>query len=447
MNGELLSVIENLEREKGISREILIETVEAALVSAARKVIHDKEKEIKVQLDPKTGKFVIISEGKEIESSEFGRIAAQTAKQVIIQKIREAERDIIFNEFQTKQGSIVTGTIYRIEKGLFIVDLGKTEGIIPKREQSPRDSYRQGDRIRAYILEVAKTPKGPQILLSRSHPGLVKKLFELEVLEVHEGIVEIRAVSREAGDRSKISVWSKDDKVDCVGACVGIRGSRVKNVVKELQGEKIDIVRYSDNIIEYVTAALNPAQVSSVKILDEKEKKVEVVVDDDQLSLAIGKNGQNVRLAARLTGWNIDIRSKKEKVMEKFASAKDDLSVSDLAGVGDKTVTALTQAGFDSIDKVAKASISDLTAIKGIGEKKAEKILAEAKKRMSEAGRKLEEAQIAAKFLLKEEPQTPSPLKSSPVSEPAAPPVLEEKNNEENPPSDSKKLTEEKDES
>src|SRR3990167_4119386 len=318
MSTELLTVLENIEREKGISRQVLIESVEAALISAAKKVVHDKDKEIEVKIDLESGKIRVFSDGKEIVSSEFGRIAAQTAKQVIFQKIREAERDVIFKEFNQKSDSIATGTVYRFEKGALLVDLGKTEGILPKREMSPRDSYRQGDTIRAYILEVSKTAKGPQIVLSRSHPGFVKCLFELEVPEVSDGMVEIMSVSREAGDRTKISVWSKNEKIDCVGACVGIRGSRVKGVVKELQGEKIDIVRWSENVEEYVKAALSPAEISSVKVISYEEHKAEVIVGDDQLSLAIGKSGQNVRLASKLTGWSIDIRSKKDFIKEKL---------------------------------------------------------------------------------------------------------------------------------
>ena len=269
MNFELLNVLENIEREKGISQQVLIESVEAALVSAAKKVLHDKDRDVQVKLDVQTGKISIFSDGKEIVSNEFGRIAAQTAKQVIFQKIREAERDVVFNEFHGKMDSIASGTVYRFEKGALLVDLGKTEGVLPKREMSPRDNYHQGDQIHAFILEVNKTAKGPQIILSRSHPGFVKALFELEVPEVAEGTVEIKSVSREAGDRTKIAVWSKNEKVDCVGACVGIRGSRVKGVVKELQGEKIDIVRWSENAEEFVLAALSPAEVTSVKVLDE----------------------------------------------------------------------------------------------------------------------------------------------------------------------------------
>ena len=221
----MITVLENIEREKGISRQVLIESVEAALVTAAKKVLHDKDKEVEVKIDLETGKIRIFSEGKEIISNEFGRIAAQAAKQVIFQKLREAERNVIYNEFHGKVDTIASGTVYRFEKGALLVDLGKTEGMLPKKEMSPRDSYRQGDTIHAFILEVNKTARGPQILLSRNHPGFVKCLFELEVPEIAEGVVEIKSVSREPGDRTKIAVWSKNDKIDCVGACVGVRGS------------------------------------------------------------------------------------------------------------------------------------------------------------------------------------------------------------------------------
>ena len=388
MSTELITVLENIEREKGIGRKVLIESIEAALVSAAKKVLHDKDKEVNVKIDLESGKIRIFSEGKEIVSNEFGRIAAQTAKQVIFQKIREAERDVIFNEFNAKADSIVTGTVYRFEKGSLLVDLGKTEAVLPRRELSPRDSYRQGDHIRAYVLEVSKNGKGPQIVLSRTHPGFVKVLFELEVPEIADGMVEIRSVSREAGDRSKIAVWSKNEKIDSVGACVGIRGSRVKGVVKELQGEKIDIVRWSDDPEEFVRAALSPAEVSSVKILSREEKKVEVVVADDQLSLAIGKNGQNVRLASRLVGWSIDIRSKKDIVKEKLDDMTDSpateaaapldgqAGVETIEGVGPKTAEALKAAGFNTVDDLKNSTEEQISQVKGIGKKTLGKILA-----------------------------------------------------------------------
>ena len=395
MNAELITVLENIEREKGISRKVLIESIEAALVSAAKKVLHDKDKDVEVKIDVASGKINIFSDGKEIVSQEFGRIAAQTAKQVIFQKIREAERDVVFSEFHGKVDTIASGTVYRFEKGSLLVDLGKTEGILPKREMSPRDNYHQGDTIHAFILEVNKTAKGPQVILSRSHPGFVRTLFELEVPEVAEGTVEIRSIAREAGDRTKIAVWSKNDKVDCVGACVGIRGSRVKGVVKELQGEKIDIVRWSDNVEEYVRAALSPAEIASVKLLSEEDKKVEVVVADDQLSLAIGKNGQNVRLASKLSGWSIDIRSKKDiakaaleatlgeeggEAAEVVAGTEESAvpanELESLEGIGPKTAEALSAAGFKTLEDLKKATKEELMAVKGVGQKTVEKIMA-----------------------------------------------------------------------
>lgn len=396
MNGELLAVLDHIEREKGIDREVLIGAVESALVSAAKKTLGPKAEDVSVKLDRTTGLIKVCSGNKEIPSDDFGRIAAQTAKQIIIQKIREAERDVIYLDFQSRVGNVITGTVYRFEKGNIVADLGKTEGIIPRREQSQKETFRQGDRIKAYVLEVKKTRKGPQIILSRSNPGLVKKLFELEVPEIYEGIVEIKSISRESGDRTKIAVTSKDEKVDCVGACVGMRGSRVKNIVKELQGEKIDIVRWNEDIKEYITAALNPAKVANVK-LDKEAKRALVTVDDDQLSLSIGKKGQNVRLAAKLTGWDIDIKSKsalvgaevakpeEEKVVAKEeVKAKKEKDISLIPGVGPKMKEALEAAKFKTIESIASASIEELTKVKGIGKKTAEKISKGAKEILSE---------------------------------------------------------------
>jgi len=259
-SSELLNILEQLERDKGIKKEILIEAVEAAVASAAKKLwTVDKEEEVRAVLDIKTGKLTAYAGDEEIRSSEFGRIAAQTAKQVVIQKIREAEKDVIFTEYQARIGEIISGAVYRFEKGSIIVDLGKTEAYIPKKEQSSKEEFRQSDRIRAYVLDVQRENRGPQIVLSRAHPSFVKRLFQLEVPEIFEGIVEIKAISRDVGERTKIAVSSKDEKVDCVGACVGMRGSRVKNIVQELQGEKIDIVRFSTDIKEYIQAALSPA--------------------------------------------------------------------------------------------------------------------------------------------------------------------------------------------
>ena len=379
MNGELLSVLEHIEREKGISKEILIDAVESALVSAARKVIgQGDEDEINVKMDTETGAIKVFAGEKEIKSAEFGRIAAQTAKQVIIQKIREAERDVIFAEFHTRKGTIVTGGVHRFDKGNIIVDLGKAEALLPRSELLPRERYKQGERIKAFVVDVERTPKGSCILLSRKDVGMVKKLFELEIPEIGDGIVEIKAIAREPGDRTKIAVLSKDGKVDSVGACVGMRGQRVKNIVGELQGEKIDIVRYSDDILEYIKGALSPAEIAHIKI-DSDQKKAEVIVEDDQLSLAIGRHGQNVKLASKLVGFEIDIRSNSDADDKKKAKEESELSISDLPGVGAKAEGLLNKAGFKEIEDIANAKLEDLIDIKGIGKKTAEKILESAK--------------------------------------------------------------------
>ncbi len=312
MDNELLTILEQLERDKGISKDTLIEAVESAVASAARKIwTVDKEEDIKVVLDRKTGKITAWAGDEEIHSSEFGRIAAQTAKQVVIQKIREAEKDVVYTEYNARLGQIISGAVYRFERGNIIIDLGKSEALIPRSEQSNKEEFRQGERIRAFLLEVRRDIRGPQIILSRTNVNFVKRLFELEVPEIYEGIIEVKSIAREPGERTKIAVYSKDEKIDCVGACVGMRGSRVKNIVTELHGEKIDIVRYSDDIKEYIQAALSPAEISQMQLISE-EKRVNIIVDEDQLSLAIGKYGQNVRLASKLVGWELDIYSAKQ---------------------------------------------------------------------------------------------------------------------------------------
>ncbi|MFC1667364.1 transcription termination factor NusA [Candidatus Omnitrophota bacterium] len=377
MNQDLLTILDSIERDKGVKKEILIKAIESALVSAARKKLGKHIIDIKVEFDKETGDFkVFTSEGKEV-SSDFGRISAQTAKQVIIQKIREAERDVIFEEYQHKVNDIASGSVHRFEKGVIVVDLGRAEGVLPRREAMPNEEYRQGDRIKAIILEVKKTPKGPEILLSRSNPNLVKRLFELEVPEIYEGIVEIKSVSREAGERTKIAVYSKDDKVDPVGACVGMRGQRVKNIVRELGGERIDIIRWSVDEADFISSSLSPAEISAVRT-DESRKRAEVIVADDQLSLAIGKKGQNVRLGAKLTGWNIDIRSKSE--LEKLK----DIPISEIEGVGPKTQKSLIKAGFKTVGDISKLDMKELTKVEGIGKKTAEKILKSAKELLSQ---------------------------------------------------------------
>ena len=403
MNEELLTVLEHIEREKGIEKEFLFKAIESALTSAAKKIVGNKEAEVVATIDRSTGTIKILSEGKEVNSAEFGRIAAQTAKQVIIQKIREAERDIVFEDYQKRIGTITSGSVHRFEKGDIVIDLGKTEGILPKPQQCPKDRYKQGDRVRVLIQEVTKTSHGPQIILSRADPMFVKKLFEIEVPEIAESIVEVRSISREAGERTKIAVWSKDEKVDAVGACVGMRGSRVKDIVRELQGERVDIVRWSDDLKEYVKASLSPTEISEIKI-DKATKKIEVVVPDDQLSIGIGKHGQNIRLASRLIGWEMDIRGKDEKKKEaeeaktKAAEAKEKpedteaetaaapaaeaetvAKLTDLDGVGPKVEKALKAAGYDTVAKVKALTAEDLTKLDGIGAKTAEKIIKSAR--------------------------------------------------------------------
>jgi N utilization substance protein A len=401
MNEELLTVLEHMEREKGIDKEFLFKAIESALASAARKILGNKEADVTATIDRTTGEIKILNEGKEIKSAEFGRIAAQTAKQVIVQKIREAERDIVFEDYQKRIGTITSGLVHRFEKGDIVIDLGKTEGILPRSQQCPKERYKQGDRIRAYILEVNKTPHGPQIVLSRSDAMFVKKLFEIEVPEIAEGIVEVKSISREAGERTKVSVWSKDEKVDAVGACVGMRGSRVKDIVRELQGERVDIVRWNDDIKEYVKAALSPTEIQEIKV-DKTNKKIEVIVPDDQLSIGIGKHGQNIRLASRLIGWEMDIRSKvdkakaakpeeakeakKEKAETQASSeasaevpAEEAVSLKQLKGVGAKIEKILIGAGYDTVDRIKNLTVEDLVKLDGIGEKTAAKIINSAK--------------------------------------------------------------------
>ncbi|MGE0267687.1 MAG: transcription termination factor NusA [Candidatus Omnitrophota bacterium] len=415
-SSELLVILEQLERDKGIDKEVLIEAVEAAVASAAKKLwTVDKDQEVRVVLDKVTGKLTAYAGNEEIRSGEFGRIAAQTAKQVVIQKIREAEKDVVFDEYKSRIGEIISGSVYRFEKGNIVIDLGKTEAIIPKREQSSKEEFKQGDRIRAYVLDVKRENRGPQIILSRAHPQFVKRLFELEVPEILEGIVEIKSISRDVSERTKISVNSKDEKVDSVGACVGMRGSRVKNIVSELQGEKIDIVRFSSDIKEYIQAALSPAEISQIQ-LSFHEKKANIIVADDQLSLAIGRHGQNVRLASQLVGWELDLFSfdqwkehqekieaenqeeatkttKTEKNKEKKQSEEteedeesviEEVSIADLTGVGEKLIEELEEKGFGTLDKIAEASVDDLTPIKGLGKIKAQKLIDEAKKLLEE---------------------------------------------------------------
>lgn len=365
MTQGLLSILEAIEKEKGIQREVLMEAIRSALLSACRKTFSNPDA-IDVQIDINSGAIHVLENGKEVYNADFGRIAAQTAKQVIMQKIREAERETILGEFTKKAGDIVTGHVHRVEQRAILVDLGKAEGILPAREQSTNDEYRQGDVIRAYVVEVKKTTRGPEIILSRAHENLVKKMFEIEVPEIHDGIVEIKGVSREAGSRTKIAVISHDDKIDSVGSCVGMRGQRVKNIVREIGGEKIDIVRWNEDPDIFIRNALGLPENCEVK-LNKKELAAEILVSDDQLSIVIGKKGQNVRLASKLTGWRLEIRPMSQRV-----------PIESLDGVGKKTAELLKAAGINSIKDLLKTSAEELVKIEGIGQKTAEKIIAAA---------------------------------------------------------------------
>ena len=355
MNKELLSAIEYLSKEKGVTADVICDSLEAVLITAYKKE-YDGNPNATVRLDRLTGDYSIVSpktgvaevadeeneisledaraidkgyeEGDEIlvdvTPKNFGRIAAQAAKQVMIQRLREAERNIVYDEFYGRTDDIITGIIQRIEQKNVYIDLGKAEAVLPYSEQIPTEEYTVGQRIKGYVVEVRNSPKGAQIQLSRTHPGLLKRLFELEVPEIYDGVVELHSVAREPGKRSKIAVYSRDPNVDCVGACVGPKGARVQNIVMELQNEKIDIVKWDEDPAVYIANALSPAQVVSVTI-DEGAKSSVVVVPDYQLSLAIGKAGQNARLAAKLTNWKIDIKSESQAEDGDVATGDDDI--------------------------------------------------------------------------------------------------------------------------
>ncbi len=376
MNKELIAILEQMEREKGISKETLLEAVEQALVVAARKIakITNPDAQINVEIDRKTGVIKAFVGDQEMISEGLSRIAAQTARQIIIQKIREAEKEVVFTDFSEKIGKILSGAVYRFDKKGVVLDLlGKAEAIIPRDQLSPLDNFKIGERIRVYCLEVRKD-RSPQIIVSRRAAAFVKKLFELEVPEIYEGVVEIKSIARDPGDRTKIAVYSKDEKVDSVGSCVGMRGTRVKSVVNELRGEKIDIVRWNSDPVEFIKSALSPAKVRSIN-LDKTHKRALVVVNADDLSIAIGKHGQNVRLASRLTEWELDVRSP-EGLKEEQAGLKK------LEGVGDKFLDLLKDKGFMTLKSLAGASVEDLIKIKGLGSKKAESIINQARKLM-----------------------------------------------------------------
>jgi N utilization substance protein A len=420
MQPDLNRVIEQVSKEKGIDRQIIVRALEEAMLSAAKKTFgHEKNIEAKFNTDlGQVELFEVKTVVDQVEDPEnqvtldearkkldpeaevgdellaklpgekFGRIAAQAAKQNIIQRVRDAERDIIYNEFKGRKGELFSGIVQRFEKKNIIVNLGRTDAILPEKEQIPRERYRQGDRIRAFILDVELTGRGPQIVLSRTHPGLLIKLFEQEVPEIYEGIVEVKGAAREPGGRAKIAVTSHDRDVDPVGACVGMRGTRVQAVVQELRGEKIDIVPWTSDPAEYVCRALAPARVSKI-IMDEDDRAMEVIVPDDQLSLAIGKKGQNVRLASRLTGWKLDVRSEAEAEDE---ARRVRASLSAIPNIGDVTAELLYQHGFKSAEDLAESDEETVAEVDGVGPERAPAILAAAREHVA---RKREEAAAA----------------------------------------------------
>ena len=405
----LFQTIDQLSREKGIDAQIIISAVEDAILVAARKYYKTSE-DLQSHFNKDTGVVEVHAVKKVVEDVQdpdheislkdahkfnaeaelegevripkptdvLGRIAAQAAKQVIFQKVREAERDTVYAEYNQRVGELVNCTVKRLEGPDVIVDLGRTEARMPRKEQSRLETYQIGDRIRAVIKEVDRAARGPQVMVSRADALLVQKLFEMEVPEIYDSTVVIKAIAREAGERTKVAVFSKDADVDCVGACVGMKGMRVQSIIRELRGEKIDIIEYNDDPLVFAANALSPAKINHVSVLDASQKHLEVIVDDTQLSLAIGKKGQNVRLAAKLLVWHIDIKSEEEKRQEiesqMAAMAMRGAPISELAGLGDKTLGKLREHGIESVEQLAQMTPEDLMQISGVGEKTVERI-------------------------------------------------------------------------
>jgi len=417
---ELILALEQIEREKGVKADDIKRMIEGAIESALRKHM-GKTADIKCEIDPFSAQIrafitktavetvtnpeaeMTMAEAKrkkadvqpgeavrmEIDTEEFARefarIAAQTAKQVLTQKIRETERDNLYEEYKPREGELISGTVHRFLERSIIVDLGKTEGILPPREQIRRERYNVGDRVRAVILKVDKAQRGPQVLLSRATPLFLRRLLEMEVPEIGEKIVEVVEIVRDPGFRAKVVVRSNNPKVDPVGACVGLRGSRIRAIMNEAAGERIDLIPYSDDPAAFIGNTLQPAKVASVRILDKDAKRAEVIVPDEQLSLAIGKEGQNIRLASKLSGWALEVKSQGQRESETKA-AQDNLlaGLTELEGVGEKVAIVLVKAGLADIYRLATFKVEDLTTLQGIGEKTAAKIIASAKKYVDE---------------------------------------------------------------
>ena len=409
MTSIISQTIEQISKEKNIDPKIIISALEDAMIAASRKFYKTTE-DISARFDDETGIVEIFAVKRVVESVEdpsleislveakeidetlevddtvempkptdvLGRIAAQTAKQVILQKVREAERQNIFDEYSQKTGELLNGVVKRFEGPDIIVDIGKTEALLPLREQSRAEAYKQGERIRAVIVKVLPVAKGPQIILSRTDPQVLVRLFEMEIPEIYDGTIVVKNAVHEPGDRAKVAVASLDRDVDPVGACVGMKGSRINSIIRELKGEKIDIVQWSDDSAQYAANALNPARISKVLILDQNEKHMEVIVEEKQQSLAIGKKGQNVRLASKLIGWQIDVKSEEQKkmevlsVMESLTSSST--SLSELEGISERIIEKLREAGIEKVEKILEMDQQQLTAIQGVGEKTAIKI-------------------------------------------------------------------------
>ena len=444
----LYQTIDQLSREKGIDPQIIISAVEDAVLVATRKY-YKSEEDLQSHFNKDTGAVEVVAVKKVVEDVQdpdreislqdgrkynpdvtlegevripkatdvLGRIAAQTAKQVIFQKVREAERDTVYAEYSQRIGELINCTVKRVEGPDVILDLGRTEARMPRREQSRLETYQIGDRLRAVITMVDRAARGPQVIVSRADSLLVQRLFEMEVPEIYDSTVVIRAIAREAGERTKVAVFSKDPDVDCVGACVGMKGMRVQSIIRELRGEKIDIIEHNEDSVVFAANALSPAKINHVSILDSEQKHLEVIVDDTQLSLAIGKKGQNVRLAAKLLGWHIDIKSEEEKRQEiesqMAAMALRGAPISTLTGLGEKTMARLRDKGIETVEQLAQMTPDELTQIPGIGEKTVEKI----RRVVTDYFEQGEQSDEASEGQAKEGPETAG----APAAQPEAP--------------------------
>ncbi|MCY4352755.1 MAG: transcription termination factor NusA [Gemmatimonadetes bacterium] len=406
MNYEVLEALRQIAQEKNVNRDLVIETLEMGLISAAKKRFGTGDN-VEVNFDNSSGEIIVeavkevvadglvedpgvqigVTQARKADTdakvggelrlrlnfTDFGRNAIQTTRQVLVQRVREAEREKIYEDYQGRIGEIISGTVQQISRGDILVNLGRTEAVIPLKEQIRKERYRQGDPIRAYLLDVLRTAKGPQVVLSRTHPVFLERLFQLEVPEIYEGVIEIKAVSREPGVRAKIAVYSNDARIDPVGACVGMKGSRVQAVVRELSSERIDIVPWSDDEAIFLSRALNPATVRRV-VIDRREKRMSAIVDDDQLSLAIGKEGQNARLASQLTGWHVDIMTETRYDEIQAERQATTVPLAEVAGTGQVTRDRLEAAGILSANDLVRVSFNMLLKVPGIGETTAEKL-------------------------------------------------------------------------